>query len=145
MAPQNNPSPHAEPAATPRDGLIQMGALANLAALYAADGREFVEQLAAMLECALPESTTIERSGGLFSKKKLSKIAVRLGDWMYTLDVAGSSAPTASKTKTVRGIALKTQPVAVDDWLREVGDGLALLARDSREANEALQKLVEGG
>jgi hypothetical protein len=140
MASENDTSPNA-----PRDGLIQMGAAANLAALYAADGREFVEQLAAMLESALPDAAIIERSGGLFAKKKLSKITVRLGDWTYTLDVAGSGAPTASKTKTVRGIALKTQALAVDDWLREVGDALAMLARDSREASQALRNLVEGG
>jgi hypothetical protein len=124
------------------DGLVQLGATANLAGRYAAEGREFVEMLASMLESTLPGETQVERRGALFSAKSVAKLRVHFGDFHYALEAPRHGPLLATRSKVVRGISLKTDTLSMDEWLEEVGAQLSALAQTNRQASEALQKLT---
>lgn len=121
---------------------VKFGVATTLSKQYAADQRDFLERLAQMLERALPDTTEVRRKGGLFSKKTVQKVTVALGENRYTLEDTGSGPLQASRTRVVRGIALKTEPVAVQDWLAELGAELDTQAQTNAAAREALSRLV---
>ncbi|HZP82844.1 MAG TPA: hypothetical protein VFB21_14485 [Chthonomonadaceae bacterium] len=121
---------------------VKFGVAATLSKQYAADQRMFLELLAQMLESALPDEAEIGRRGGLFSKKTVQRVTVTLGDNRYTLEDPGRGPLRASRTHIVRGIALKTEPIPVEDWLKELGAALDERARTSAAAREALARLV---
>lgn len=121
---------------------LKFGVAATLSKQYAADQREFLELLASMLQGALPEEAEIVRRGGLFSKKTIAKVVVTFGDYRYTLEDPGRGPLQATRTRIVRGIALKTEPVPVETWLAELSANLDERARTSATAREALARLV---
>jgi hypothetical protein len=121
---------------------LKFGVAATLSKQYAADQRFFLELLAQMLEQALPEEAVIGKRGGLFSKKTVQKVAVTLGDNRYTLEDPGRGPLLATRTRIVRGIALKTETIPVEEWLAELGTALDERARTSAAAREALARLI---
>lgn len=121
---------------------VKFGVAATLSKQYAADQRDFLELLAQMLEGALPQETQIERRGGLFAKKVVRRVVVAMGENRYALEDPGHGPLRATRTHVVRGIALKTEEIAVQDWLAELGAALDERARTSAQAREALARLV---
>lgn len=121
---------------------MKFGVAATLSKQYAADQRVFLELLAAMLAGALPEEAEIVKRGGLFSKKTIAKVVVAFGDYRYTLEDPGRGPLLASRTRIVRGIALKTEQIPVEEWLAELSANLDERARTSAAAREALSRLV---
>ncbi|HLJ57107.1 MAG TPA: hypothetical protein VKT77_18865 [Chthonomonadaceae bacterium] len=121
---------------------LKFGVAATLSKQYAADQREFLELLASMLQSALPEEAEIVRRGGLFSKKTIAKVMVTFGDCRYNLEDPGRGPLQASRTRIVRGIALKTERLPVEEWLAELSANLDERARTSAAAREALARLV---
>ncbi len=117
-----------------------------LAASLRADATDlgaFMEALAAKLGGALPQRTRIERSGGMFSHNHpVRRISVNLGDWEYviTLEHGGLA---ASRTHLVRGIALKSEAIGVDEWIETLAAELTLLAERSTQDSAALRRLLE--
>jgi len=120
---------------------FKFGMAATLCKQYAADQRMFLELLAQMLEQALPEETEIGRKGGLFSKKTVQRVTVLMGTDRYTLEDPGRGALRATKTRIVRGIALKTEEIPIEEWLADLGVALDERARSNKAAREALAKL----
>lgn len=121
---------------------VKFGVAATLSRQYAADQREFLELLAQMLEQALPEEAEIGRRGGLFSKKTVQKVALTLGENRYTLEDPGRGPLRASRAHIVRGIALKTETIPVEEWLAELGAALDERASNSAAAREALSRFI---
>ncbi|HZO91192.1 MAG TPA: hypothetical protein VFB38_22905 [Chthonomonadaceae bacterium] len=121
---------------------VKFGVAATLSRQYAADQRLFLDLLARMLESALPEEAQIERRGGLFSKKTVQRVTVTLGENRYMLEDPGRGPLRAFRTRVVRNIALKTEPIPVQDWLAELSAALEERARTSAAAREALARLV---
>src|ERR1051326_6574983 len=93
---------------------LKFGIAATLSKQYAADQRVLLVLLAQMLESALPEEAEIVKRGGLFSKKTIAKVIVTFGDHRYTLEDPGRGPLQASRTRIVRGIALKTESLPVE-------------------------------
>ena len=122
---------------------VRFGVAAELSKQYAADERQFLERLAAMLESALPGEIDIDRKGGLFSKKTVQRVSVTLDDYRYLLEDAGRGPLQAVRVKIVRGIALKTETLSVADWLAEIGELLDERARASAQTRAALARLVD--
>jgi hypothetical protein len=120
---------------------LRLGVAAALSRKYAADQRDFLDLLGQMLETALSEETRVERGGGLFARKTVRRVIVELGEHRYQLE-AGKGALTASRTRLVRGIALKTEPIAVEQWLEELGEALDERVRVNAAARTALARLV---
>jgi hypothetical protein len=122
--------------------LIRLGVQANLARLYAEGQRDFVNDLASMLQTTLPDAITLERRGGLFAEKKISALKIQLGDYLYTLEVPARGPLAASRTKIVRGIKVKTETVAMEEWLSGLGAEVAAHAEDNLQTRETLQRML---
>jgi hypothetical protein len=122
---------------------LKFGVAAALTKQYSQDQRTFLELLASMLETALPQEVEITRQGGWFAKKKtVQRVAVTLGENRYTLEDPGRGNLRAARTRIVRGIALKTEEIPVQEWVTELGAVLDERARTSQAAREALSRLV---
>lgn len=121
---------------------LKFGVAATLSKQYAADQRVLLELLATMLDGALPDEAEIVKRGGLFSKKTIAKVVVTFGDHRYTLEDPGRGPLQATRTRIVRGIALKTEPIPVEEWLAEISANLDERARTSARAREALARLI---
>jgi hypothetical protein len=65
-----------------------------------------------------------------------------LGDDRYILEDPGHGNLQATRTRIVRGIALKTETISVQEWVQELGSILDERARTSAAAREALSRLV---
>lgn len=122
---------------------MKFGVAATLSKQYAADQRTFLDLLATMLETALPDEVEVSRHGGLFAKKKtVQRITVTFGDNRYVLEAPGRGNLQAARIRIVRGIALKTEAIRVEEWVAELGAVLDERARTSAAAREALSRLV---
>lgn len=120
-----------------------LGVSGALARNYAQDARGFLPLLAIVLAEALPEETQVERRGGLFQREKpVRKVAVRLGDHLYTLEDMGRGPLAAHRVKIVRGITLKTEPLPVELWLEELSEEIAARAQSGEKAFFALRNLL---
>jgi hypothetical protein len=107
----------------------------------ARDLKTFMEVLATKLEDVLPEATSVERSGGLFSKKHVRRIGIDLGENHYEL-TSEDERLTPSRWKAVRGIVLKREQLPLDLWIENLSRDLAEQARQSEQARLALERLL---
>ena len=120
-----------------------LGVAGSLATSYAQDARSFLPLLASVLNASLPAETNVERKGGLFQKQKpIRKVSVTLGDQTYTLEDTGRGLLDAHRIKVVRGITLKTEPMAVEQWLAELSAEITARAGQSEKAYFALRDLL---
>lgn len=109
----------------------------------AGDTLAFMEALATKLGGALPHRVRVERGGGLFARTHpVRLISVNLGDWEYIVTAEPDGQLAAARTHAVRGISLKSEPVPLDQWIEDLSDGLAELARASLQDRTALQRLL---
>ncbi len=92
----------------------------------ASDLAAFVEALAAKLEQALPWYTRVHRrSTSLLAKRKrVDRIEVTVGEEQYVLNSDRGSID-ARRATTVRGIVLKSEPVALDQWIDALARAIA--------------------
>ena len=119
------------------------GGFDALAASLRADARDlevFLEVLAAKLAGALP-GVLVEREGGLFSRKRVKRVAVDFGEHRYELARAGGGL-AGRHSHTVRGITLKTEQLALEEWIDAISRRLAELARASEQGRLALERLL---
>jgi len=121
---------------------VKFGVAATLSKQYAADQRMFLELLVQMLEGALPGEVEIGRKGGLFYKKTVQRVTVSFGDYRYTLEDPGRGPLAATRMRIVRGIALKTESIPVEEWLAELGAALDERATTGAAAREALARMI---
>jgi hypothetical protein len=121
---------------------VKFGVATTLSRQYAADQRGFLEMLARLLEGAMPDETEVMRRGGLFSKKTVQRVMVTLGENRYTLEDPGRGPLQAARVRVVRGIALKTEPISVEEWVDELSAHVDERARTDQAAREALARLV---
>lgn len=122
-----------------------MGVANALAKSYAQDIRGFLPLLAAVLESSMPDETVVERKGGLFQKiKPVHKVSVKLEDLTFTLEDIGRGPLSAHRIKTVRGITLKTEPLAVDDWLADLSHRISIRADHNEKTFFAIKELLGG-
>jgi hypothetical protein len=109
----------------------------------ATDLNAFVEALAVKLEGALPGRVTIARQGGLFSRSKgVREISVDMGDARYSLVSNGGRIETTRRNE-VRGIAIKSEPLELDEWIAALSRELEAAARESADGRQALERLLE--
>lgn len=110
----------------------------------AVDTRSLVEALATKLERALPADTQIERKATklLSRDKRVTRIDVRLGDLSYVLLIDGDRAQTR-RSRSSRGIVLKTEELTLDTWLDALAETLQAEAQRSESARLALERLLD--
>lgn len=119
---------------------MRMSVSANLAKEYAADQAAFFRMLAGLLERNLPGETEIKHRG-MFGGKTVESVRLTLGDDRYDL-TEKKGRLEATRTHVVRGIALKTEPISVEEWLQEVEAGLQTLAAKNMDAQRALKAMM---
>lgn len=124
------------------EGWLKVGVAAALAKEYGSDQRRLLESLASMLDGVLPNETEVRRRGGLFSRKAVHSVRVHLGDYSYTLEDAGKGPLRGTRVRIVRGIALKTEEMPVEEWLEALGEALEDHAQTNGTARAALSRFV---
>jgi hypothetical protein len=108
----------------------------------ASDLRAFVEALAAKLEQAIPQATTVQRRrDGAFGPKRVRRVAVDAGGQRLELRADGAAVQTLC-ARLSGGIVLKSEEVPTDAWLRLLGEALADQARHSQTTRRALERLL---
>lgn len=128
------------------DPALQVDVLAAALRLDHQEAKDLLEFLAQKLEQALPQSTTVTRKGGLFSKARpVQEIVVRFHDYHYQITREQQGAVTARVLKVVRGVVLKTTEISVDQWTDEIAQQLSQMAQQSAQTRQALNKFVLGG
>jgi hypothetical protein len=116
----------------------------RVSASLRADARDlavFLEVLAAKFAGALPSAVIVEHEGGLLSRKRVKCLQVQLGEHRYELARAGSGLE-GRRSHSVRGITLKTEVLAIEDWITALAEHLAEQAKGSEKAREALDRLL---
>jgi hypothetical protein len=122
----------------------EVGVAGALAQVYARDTRGFLPLLAIVLAGAMPDETEVERKGGLFQREKpVRRVTVTLGDHIYSLEDFGRGPLAAQRTKVVRGIRLKTEPMPTELWLADLSAEIATRAHQNEKAFFALKNLVD--
>ncbi|HEU5200811.1 MAG TPA: hypothetical protein VFU32_14325 [Ktedonobacterales bacterium] len=108
----------------------------------AGDTKTFLEVLANKLGGALPTRTVVERESHLFAREKPVKmISIELGEFRYQIGHA-RGALSAQRTRVVRGIALKTEALGVDQWLDDLSMALMQLAQQSAQDRASLLRML---
>jgi hypothetical protein len=69
-------------------------------------------------------------------------IRVAVGDWELSLTPGRGGQPVATARQKVRGVAISSREVTLDEWVRLLAEGLARRARQSAEARAALARLL---
>ncbi|HTA02071.1 MAG TPA: hypothetical protein VK802_16945 [Streptosporangiaceae bacterium] len=97
-----------------------------------------------------PDCVTVDRSRSASDRMKgrpgtVTKITVRLGDQIMTLERLKGGAPAAEVSRQVRGVVLSRQPVQVGEWAAELARALVRHGEQNAATAEALRRLVAGG
>jgi hypothetical protein len=97
-----------------------------------------------------PDCVTVDRSRTASDRMKgrpgtVTKITVRLGDQIMTLERLKGGAPAAEVSRQVRGVVLSRQPVQVGEWAAELARALVRHGEQNAATAEALRRLVAGG
>jgi len=124
------------------DGLTRLGVAGALCREYEADERAFLAFLVSSLERAFGSEIEILFKGGFLSKKVVRGVVLSSGDARYTLEDPGNGLLKATITHVVRGIALKTEPVKVEDWLSIVSEIAEQKASEHSSTRKALADML---
>ena len=106
----------------------------------AGDVDSFFTVLVAKLAEALPDRTEVERSG-FMGRGDPRRIELSLGDYVYEAE-RQRGAIECRRRSVVRGIALKTSTLELDEWLGELAVDLSAEAQRSDRARTALEGLL---
>jgi len=133
----------------PADGL----SLDMLTAAFRADSADaalYARVLTESLGDALPPGCVeVDRARTVSDRVKgrpgqVTKITVRLGEKVLTLEVRDGRTPAAEVCREVRGVVLSRQPVSMGEWVNELARELIAHAQQNAHAAEVLRKLVAG-
>jgi hypothetical protein len=111
------------------------------------DVRLMLQSLGRSLQSTLPERVELARRvGGLFRRpsEELSSVTVHLGQDDYVAELAGHGV-RCTVGRTSGGVRIRTEELAVQDWLDRLLDALEALAEGNQNARMALQNMITGG
>lgn len=106
------------------------------------DLRVFVESLSKKLERLFPGRCRVQR-GGLFGKGSVRQVSVEIADSRYEL-FHDDGAVSARRSSVVRGITLKSEQLALDEWIDSLAEHVVAEADRSERGRLALQNLLSG-
>ena len=105
---------------------------------------QFFEHLAGRLSQSFPQHTKVETSGGFFSARHVESFEVTLEPHVYRMRREGGQV-RPERVRIVRGVALKTEHLPVDQWLQGLCESLANAATASATAHEAVTRMFRPG
>ena len=106
----------------------------------ASDMATFVPVLAEKLAMALPSRVSVMRAGVLHHGPAQG-VTAELEPWRFSVRMERGR-PVAERTHTVRGIALKTETLALDAWIVALTAALADLAATDERERAAVMRLL---
>jgi hypothetical protein len=108
----------------------------------AVDLKAFVEALAAKLGESFPSRVRVERKGGVLrGKGRVRKLAVRLGESEFEL-VSDEGQVSCSRRVMVRGIALRTEQLGIEQWIDALASALLAEAGTTESDRLALERML---
>ena len=108
----------------------------------AVDLKAFVEGLAVKLSESFPSQVKVERGRGLLGgKQRVRRLALKLGECDYEL-VSDDGTLSASRRVVVRGIALRTESLTLEQWIDAVAQELVAQAGKTESDRLALERLL---
>jgi hypothetical protein len=128
-----------EPRASDWESLGVAGALLQR---YQQDQQALLEQLAVFLESTLPQQTSVRRTFGVLGPRRTTGLSLEIGGMRYELSRANRGGLEANRTRVVRGVAVRTEPRSVEDWLSEVSATLATELERTDGGRAALERLL---
>ena len=95
------------------------------------------------MEGAIPGNVTVERRrDGLFSRSShVVKVAIDAGPAVYVLHLENNHL-AALRAKSVRGVTLKSEPMAVPEWLAALNVEIQRLAEQVDAAHGVLHDFL---
>jgi len=120
------------------DPLVHIGVAGALAREMQQDHEAFVEFLANALARAFPSLAQLKYEGGFLSKKRICGVTIELGENTYGITKAKHSPLEATRVHTVRGIALKTEVLPVEEWLAEISAEIETRVQKDSSSRTAL-------
>jgi hypothetical protein len=123
-----------------------LGVTGALLSRFEQDQQALLDQLAVFLESTLPRQTSVKRTHGVLGPRRTTGLTVDLAsaNQRYTLEHSDRSGLQASRTHVIRGVAVRTDPLSVADWLTEVS-GVLVTELERTDANRAaLDRLLHG-
>jgi len=107
------------------------------------DLRAFMEAFAVRMESALPSHTVVQRKkDGLFSKQShVVNVSIETVNHRYALSFQAGRL-SAERSKVVRGVTLKNEPMEVPAWLESLGMDVEALANHSGSAQNVLHDFL---
>ena len=115
---------------------MRIGVASTLMKEYTADQRGFFGLLAQMLKSSLSDQTELVFRG--FIKKTLAEIRLGLGDYDYSIEAPERGPVRVSRKHMVRGIALKSEEIPMEQCLAEIDAALQTQAVAVARARKAL-------
>lgn len=102
-----------------------------------------------LAEALPPGYVTVERERSMSDRMRgrpgeVSKVEVRLGDRVMTLEVKKNGQPAAEICREVRGVVLSRTTVPLQQWASTLASALMSHAESNAAAAQALRKLVIG-
>ncbi len=104
---------------------------------------ELFEGLARRLADAFPDLVEVETTGGFFSAKRPTALTIAFPDVLFKMTRNGRHV-VAERAEVVRGIAVKSEPLPVDAWVRSLSESLSAMAGSSARAHDALRRIATG-
>ncbi|HEY4218709.1 MAG TPA: hypothetical protein VGM67_16320 [Gemmatimonadaceae bacterium] len=98
------------------------------------DHRELVDDLVALLAEVVP-GVQVKRA---LLRRHVQSINIPLGEFVYALARAPDGSFHALRMHTVRGVAIRSDPMAIDEFLAELGPALDAELRRTERGRAAL-------
>jgi hypothetical protein len=129
----------------PQEAGADFELLASSLRASSTDLATYVRVLAEKLEAAIPQAVKVDRrrAGFLSGARSVVGVSCDLGNDRYRLSVNGGR-PEATRATVVRGVVLKTEPLALEAWIDALAAALAEEARSSEQARLAVERLLIG-
>jgi hypothetical protein len=134
----------------PADDALSLEMVTAALRLDSADAAIYAGVLTNSLAEALPPGyVTVERERSMSDRMRgrpgeVSKVAVRVGDQVMTLEVKKNGQPAAEICREVRGVVLSRTAVPLQQWASTLASALMSHAESNAAAAVALRKLVIG-
>ncbi|HEY9785907.1 MAG TPA: hypothetical protein V6D17_10930 [Candidatus Obscuribacterales bacterium] len=109
------------------------------------ESKDLLEHLAKMLGGAYASGTTITRGGWFMSSNRpVQELTVRFDEWQFQIVREKHGTFTAREMKLVRGVALKTAEISMDECIERILREMMKLAEKNMQTRDALKKFVVG-
>jgi hypothetical protein len=127
------------------DPALQMDVLAQMLKSSQQETGALVELLASLMESSLPDRTKVTRGGWFMSKTRpVEELTIQFEDAGYQITKNKHGAVSVRQQKMVRGVALKSTDISMEQCINDLMTELSQLAEKHAETRAALNKFVMG-